>query len=108
MSLLIEKYRSIPFVVEAVQVSLDNMEDVAKWCGGEIVLEKRGGRLIQYIKVDVKHPLTERQTRAFLEDWVLKSETGFKTYSKRAFPGRFEKNSENVGYPDQQPLFESI
>lgn len=116
MSLLVEQYIRKPFTVNAVQVTLDNMEEVAKWCGGEIIIEKRGGRLIQYIKVDVNRPLNDRQTKAFVEDWVLEAGTGYKCYSKKSFPSSFEKynkpheisadEQQNL-WPDQEPLFGS-
>lgn len=91
MSIQPQKYRSIPFVVEAIQVTVDNMQEVAEWSGGETMIEKQGGRLVSFVKVEVRNPMTERQTKAFVGDWVLKSETGVKTYSQRAFPKRFER-----------------
>jgi hypothetical protein len=115
MSLNIQKYQRKAFEIDAVQVTLDNMQEVAEWCGGEIVIEKLGGRLIQYIKVEVLHAINERQKKAFVEDWVLKTDRGVKTYSKRAFPNNFEKTQhqkvldcEIEGNTAQQPLFESI
>lgn len=101
MSLLVEQYIRKPFTVNAVQVTLDNMEEVAKWCGGEIIIEKRGGRLIQYIKVDVNRPLNDRQTKAFVEDWVLEAGTGYKCYSKKSFPSSFEKYNKAEVTPDE-------
>lgn len=111
MSLKIEEYQRKPFTIDAVQVTLDNMQEVAEWCGGEIIIEKQHGRLIQYIKVPVSRPMTERQTKAFVEDWVLKAGTGFKTYSKVAFPKNFEKSALQVlkeHNERQQPLFEQV
>jgi hypothetical protein len=112
MSLLIEQYTRKPFTIDAVQVTLDNMEEVAKWAGGEIVVEKRGERLIQFIKIDVNRPLNDRQTKAFVEDWVLRAGSGFKCYSKKAFPACFVKkessDEQNLWpYTGQEPLFEA-
>jgi hypothetical protein len=114
MSLNIQKYQRKPFTIDAIQITVDNMQEVAEWCGGEIILEKHGGRLVQYIKVDVAHAISERQKKAFVEDWVLKAGTGFKCYSKRAFPNNFEPAKKGVtadellGYPGQDPLFQNV
>lgn len=122
MSLNTQKYQRKTFFIDAVQVDLDNMEEVAEWCGGEIILDNNGGRLVQHIRIDVEHAINERQKKAFVNDWVLKMGAGFKCYSKRAFPNNFEpvkngvtaeelaqsyeKNFESYGLgPSQEPLF---
>lgn len=115
MSLNIQQYQRKPFPVEAVQVTLDNMQEVAEWCGGEIVLDKQGSRLVNFIKIEVQHAISERQKKAFLEDWVLKTNSGFKCYSSRAFPKNFDpvpveelKNSVTANeLLGQQTLFPS-
>lgn len=92
MSIETEKYARTTFYVDAVQVTAENMEDVAKWCGGELATETRQGRrLVRYIKVDVNNPMSERQTKAFIGNWVLKGGTGFKVYTDKAFQGCFQK-----------------
>lgn len=78
------KCERIPFEVESVQVTEENMSEVAAWCNGEIVDASR-----QFpkpnIKVDVLHPAHERQRRAFVGDHVLRTEKGFKIYNDRAY-----------------------
>lgn len=78
------KCERIPFEVESVQVTEENMSEVAEWCNGEIVEATR-----QFprpnIKVDVLHPAHERQRRAFVGDHVLRTEKGFKIYNDRAY-----------------------
>lgn len=96
MSIVTEKYTRKPFEIEAIRVTEDNMEDVAQWCGGEIHKTEVGKR---YIKVDVIRPLTEKQTKAFAGDWVLKNESGkngFKVYQHKAFINCFQKILEAV------------
>jgi hypothetical protein len=116
MSLNIQKYQRKPFTIDAIQVTVDNMQEVAEWCGGEIIIEKQGGRLVQYIKVDVPHAISERQKKAFVQDWVLKTGESIKCYSSRAFPKNFEPakitditvreiSLNATGYPGQEPLF---
>lgn len=82
------KFSRKPFYVDAVRVSEANIEEVAEWCEGEILTLNDGTR---YIKVRVHRPLTERQTQAFLGDWVLYAGTGFKVYNPKAFDKSFEK-----------------
>ena len=83
-----QQYVRKPFFVEAVQVTLENMAAVATWCEGKVIVDTP-----PYIKVKVKRPLAERQTRAFVGDWVLSSGNGYKVYTQSSF----EKNFEDVG-----------
>jgi hypothetical protein len=91
--LKITKFARKPFYVDVVQVTEDNMEEVAQWCMGDVrVTEKPEGAVEEkYVKVRVHRPLTERQTKAFIGDYVLYAGTGFKVYTPRAFEKSFEK-----------------
>lgn len=84
-----QKYVRKPFFVDAVQVTAENLADVAEWCGGDV----RTAGQAQYIKVRVVRPLNERQTKAMIGDWVLYAGTGFKVYTPKAFSGAFEQDS---------------
>ncbi len=44
----------------------------------------------KHISVPVKRPLNRRQTTAFVGDWVLKANKGFKVYTDKAFKENFE------------------
>lgn len=99
MSIEIEKFARKTFYVDAVKVTADNMEDVAKWCSGDVVHLRDGDDAeghTQYINVRVHRPLNERQTRAFVGDRVLRRSdyhhagSGFKVFT----PGAFEKSFE--------------
>jgi hypothetical protein len=81
-------YQRKPLKVEAVQVTEDNLYDVAKWCGGDVHTTLSSGK--KYIEVAVLHPLHKKQTRASIGDWVLRSEQGFKIYADAAFQKGFE------------------
>jgi hypothetical protein len=87
-----EKFIRKPFTVDAVQVTAENMQDVAEWCQGEVLTteatEKRDPE--DYIQVRVLRPLSPRQTKAFVGDWVLYSGTGYKVYTNKAFDRGFE------------------
>lgn len=81
------KFARKPFYVDAVRVSEENIEEVAKWVQGEILTDDEG----KHIKVRVHRPLNDRQSKAFVGDWVLKSGNGFKVYVPQAFDKSFEK-----------------
>lgn len=76
------------FEVEAVQVTAENMAEVAKWCQGRVV--KASGDEGQHVKVRVLRVFDERQTKAFVGDWVLYAGTGYKVYNAKAFAKSFE------------------
>ena len=50
------KYTRKPFVVEAIQVTAENMDEIAQWCGGVVVNSSEGN----YVKVEVSRPMNER------------------------------------------------
>ena len=91
------KYVRKPFEVQAVQVTEENFEDVAAWCGGTIVTTRAPkeadgmveGEEKRYIKVNVSRPLNERQTQAFVGDWLLEAEKGLKVYADGPFTRNF-------------------
>lgn len=106
-----ERYVRMPFYVDAVQVTSANMEAVAKWCNADVRTSGKPDRDVQnaleggtgtaperYIKVRVQRPANDRQSMAFVGDWILYAGTGYKVYTDRAFHKSFDK----VG--DTEPL----
>lgn len=87
------------FEVEAVQVTADNMAEVAEWCRGRVV--KATGSEEQHVKVRVLRPMEERQTQAFVGDWVLYAGTGYKVYNAKAFARSFEAVGEELRTVDE-------
>jgi len=81
------KYARKPLYVDAVCVTEANADEVAKWCSGEKLIDSAGDL---YIKTDTNTPMTPRQTRAYVGDWMLKSPRGFKIYTQRAFEKSFD------------------
>jgi len=75
-----------PFEVTAVQVTEDNLAEVADWCEGEVRETAEGTK---FVKVRVYRPMNSRQTRAFVGDWVLYSGRAYKVYTVRAFEQSF-------------------
>lgn len=107
MSIETKGYSRKPFHVDAVQITAENMEEVAAWCLGEIRTGKKVIRdddnkivdrtEVSFIKVDVHRPLNDRQTKGHLGDWVLLSSAGFKVYTERAFEKAFStENADSV------------
>lgn len=86
-------YRRKTFFVTAVQVTEENMKDVADWCAGKVVHTASDKK---FIKVDVKRALSPRQKQAFVGDWVLSNGKGFKVYTKSAFERNFELDEDEV------------
>lgn len=104
-----KKFQRKPFQVEAIQVTEENFEKVAEWCGGAIVTVQEphhgDGHLFpfepkRYIQVDVARPLTKRQTEAYVGDWILFASKGFKVYANRPFLKNFEETPEELMVTD--------
>jgi hypothetical protein len=86
------KYARKPFVVTAVEVTEENMKEVANWCKGRIETEGELPNMKQFIKVNVRGLSSERQSKAYVGDRVLCSNPGnFKVYTARAFQNCFEE-----------------
>ena len=101
MSVAVEVWQRKPFFVEAVQVTEENIEAIAEWCNGRLTpIKKEGdGNNVRFIKVNVKNPMTARQTKAFVNDWVLRSGDSFKVYKHESFLKVFDK-TDLVDIPD--------
>lgn len=93
-------YRN-PFEVEAVQVTEENMQEVAEWCGGRLNRGQKPDVENWFIKVRVFRAMHERQTMAFVGDWVLYAGTGYKVYTDEAFHKCFSQKEE--GHPFGAP-----
>lgn len=91
------KYVRKPLFVDAVQVTEQNFADIARWCFGEVgnIDESPVDRSLdfeptkQYIHVRVHNPKNPRQTKAFVGDWILYTERGYKVYTTKAFQANF-------------------
>ena len=99
-----KKYIRKPFSIDAVQITATNVDEVAKWVDGEVRTDDLG----QYVKVRVHRPLNDRQTKAYLGDWVLYAGTGYKVYTPKAFANSFEQSSSESVYIDTDKPREEI
>lgn len=98
------KYVRKPLFVDAVQVTDENFGDIARWCFGEVCnidetpVDKSQDiqPSKQYIHVRVHNPKNPRQTKAFVGDWILYTERGYKVYTTKAFQANFDLVKEEV------------
>jgi hypothetical protein len=100
-----EKYVRNPLIVDAVQVTEQNFTEIARWCFGEIGNIDESpidpsadiNPAKQYIHVRVHNPKNARQTRAFVGDWLLYTERGYKVYTTKAFQANFSPLTAETG-----------
>jgi hypothetical protein len=87
-----EKYIKKPLIVDAVRVTPKNFNEIVEWCQGEVMSDDVTADstvVNQYIKIRVHNPKNPRQTKAFVGDWVLYTERGYKIYTNKAFRASF-------------------
>lgn len=96
------KYVRKPLYVDAVQVTSDNFAEVIRWCQGEIGSQDSGETQQftdevkvepskQFIRIRVHNPQSVRQTKAFVGDWILYTDRGYKIYTEKAFKDNFDE-----------------
>lgn len=86
-----KRYIRKPVHVDAVRVSHANFEELAEWCHGEIRFDPDGkGNRKRYIFVRVHNPKNDRQKTAFVGDWLLYTDHGYKVYTNKSFVHAFE------------------
>jgi hypothetical protein len=110
MSIQTIRFRRRTFYVEAVQVTAENMEEVAAWCNGKILstFVKSRKESVSYIKVHVMNPTSDRQTKAFVGDWVLPYGQTFKIYTERSMDQTFEKAEVDILKEEMSSVMNSI
>lgn len=85
--LKVDQFIRRPIYVEAVQVTAENFKEVAEWCGGRVHNVSDGTTFIKVL--GYKSKMIPR-TKAFIGDWVLSGDKGFRVYTDSAFKGSFE------------------
>src|SRR4051794_36133110 len=91
------QYIRKPLYVAAVRLTARNFDAISQWCQGEIQQEEQPdkGVIKKYIKVRVHNPKNARQTKAFIGDWLLYTERGYKVYTNKAFHDSFDTVEED-------------
>lgn len=98
-----KKYVRKPLYVDAVQVTEENFGTIARWCFGEVGnidespvdMSQDYSPNEQYIHVRVHNPKNPRQTKAFVGDWILYTDRGYKVYTTKAFLASFDLVNKN-------------
>lgn len=95
MSDLFQDFVRKSWPVQAVQVTLLNINELADACGGEVKHDgdKENHFSRDYIKVPVRNPINDRQTKAHVGDWLVKQGSTFKVYPDVGFRSQFELKS---------------
>lgn len=83
------KYVRKIVTIDAVQVTEAAMNEISTWCGGKIIVDFEDPTKT-HVKVRVIKPQDERQTQAFVGDWILKLGKSFKVYTDDAFKKGFD------------------
>lgn len=93
MSVTTTKFIRKPLYVAAVRVTGANFDEVADWCQGEVQQDEVPGQGTgkKFIRVRVHNPKNPRQTKAFVGDWLLYTERGYKVYTNKAFHASFNE-----------------
>jgi hypothetical protein len=91
------QYIRKPLYVAAVKITANNFDEIAAWCQGEIQQEEmpEKGMTKKFIRVRIHNPKNPRQTKAFIGDWLLSTERGYKVYTNKAFHASFDSVSSN-------------
>lgn len=88
MAIETQKYVRRPLYVDAVKVTKENFDDLLAWCQGDLGTVE-GHPDTHFIRIRVHNPQSPRQTRAFIGDWILYTERGYKIYTEKAFTENF-------------------
>lgn len=100
----IMQYVRIPFQVDAVQVTAENLAEVAEWCNGEVARVYPGQGKSDYVAFkktrtfssnDANERVThtnERLIKAFVGEWIVKKGDSFKVFPDWAFKNNFEED----------------
>jgi hypothetical protein len=93
MSVTTTQYIRKPLYVDAMRITGANFDEVAAWCQGEVQQDEIPGKGTgkKYIRVRVHNPKNSRQTKAFVGDWLLYTERGYKVYTNKAFHDSFDE-----------------
>lgn len=103
MAITTEKYVRKPLYVDAVRITPENFEEICVWCQGTVEQENLENPATTYkvnarrfIRVRVHNPKNPRQSQAFVGDWLLYTERGYKVYTNKAFHSAFDRLLQDI------------
>lgn len=88
------KYVRNPYVVEAIQITESNIDELNKLIGFGEVCEEEDGRA--YILVDKR--LVPHINKAYVGWWVTKIENKFHCYAENVFENQFVEYGDRVSF----------
>lgn len=98
MSIEPVKYTRKTFDVDAIQVTAENVREVAEWCDGRIKSsdpESYNDNQF-YIEISVQMAHGTKREKAFIGDWVTRTDKSFKAYRRDAFAFAFEMDDDGL------------
>jgi hypothetical protein len=97
------QYTRKALFVDAVRITKANFDDIAEWCQGEVKQTETPGKGTgkKYIRIRAHNPKNPRQTKAFVGDWILYTDRGYKVYTNQAFHASFDE-STTVDFPREE------
>lgn len=96
MTLQIVRMERKVFYATAVQVTSENIVEVAEWCGGEVRTLSEPAAQTQYVRLVTYKTTPERQARAYVGDWVMYAGRGYKSYTQKALDLTFKPAVEQA------------
>jgi hypothetical protein len=97
------------FHVSAVQVTEENMEAVAAWCGGFVTNElfiESGSR--RFIELYQGNGVSKRAIFAYVSWWITKSGDHFSTYRNSSFRGKFDHRAQGEAEKKREKIIDII
>ena len=94
---------------EAIQVTPENIYDIAEWVGGDVFGKIVDGSPTKsaYVNVIVGNPKSNHNIRAWVGAWVLRENSGyFRVFSDEAFYALFQPANYEPFVADEQVLFD--
>lgn len=100
------QYATAQRLVTAVQVTEENMVELAGWAKGDVKTEQHGDKTVPYVKINVQRMSNPRFGKAYVGDWLVgmgKAKMTFRVYSNDAFHNSFDSL-----YDTGTPIFDEI
>lgn len=99
---LVENYNRHVFAVEAVQVTADNMQEIADWANGyvltgmKLLVDNHPKQLTKdCVLITIGDGEHMKESKAYVGDWVLMSEDGWLAqYTDKEFREQYSKQSD--------------
>jgi len=92
-------YQRRTFRVLAIQVRVDNIEALAKWCGGVLMDDDLPATNTAYIQVPISNIMgREQTTRAHIGDWLtrLVDADNYRVYKNKSFGQAFKEVADDA------------